>query len=373
MDRDSLPLMSPAVPLRLKWWMTPIVILAASALVIAAILFKPRAGDPRPSEPTAAKWDIDCSNAQANDFKCFQKHYQLLVSSKGVGAAFVDIKDAYDKSSYVKSNCHQLVHVIGRAAGDRFGDVAKAYNQGDNFCWSGYYHGVMESVIGKIGYQEIRAKLNTVCAGVSADQRYSFYHYNCVHGLGHGVMAVNNGELFDALGTCDSLTDLWERESCFGGVFMENIMSEVNPDHAHYKKYLKNDDLIYPCDAVDRPYKQQCFLMQTSHALQATGYDFDQVFKLCDTVENSFRPTCYQSLGRDASGNTISDVDRTRDICMKGRDFEARNNCIVGAVKDFISYYHSKEQGEKLCATLETALRESCFAVAKSFPIGTGT
>jgi hypothetical protein len=153
--------------------------------------------------------------------------------------------------------------------------VAKAYEHGDNFCWSGYYHGVMESVISKIGYQQIRSKLNTICAGISADQKYSFYHYNCVHGLGHGVMAVNNGELFDALTTCDSLTDSWEQESCFGGVFMENVMSEVNPDH--HTKYLKSDDLMYLCNAVDNRYKQQCFLMQTSHALRATSYDFDRV------------------------------------------------------------------------------------------------
>ena len=279
-----------------------------------------------------------------------------------------DMKDAYEKSGYVKSNCHQLVHVVGRAAGDKFGDVAKAYEQGDDFCWSGYYHGVMESVISKIGYQEIRSKLNTVCASASRDQQYSFHHYNCVHGLGHGVMAVNNGELFDGLRTCDSLTDSWERESCFGGVFMENIMSEANPDHR--SKYLKNDDLMYPCNAVARAYKQQCYLMQTSHALQVNGYNFDEIFTLCGKVENDFLSTCYQSVGRDASGSTISDLARTRDICMKGRDFNARSNCFIGAVKDFISYYHSNERGEELCAALEPVLRESCLAAAKSHNVG---
>jgi hypothetical protein len=347
--------------------MAPVAILAFSAFAVAGILLSPRAGDGgRP----ATAWDVDCSGETADDFVCLQRQYQTLVYNEGVAAAFAQIKVAYNESDFVRGSCHQLVHVIGRAAGARFGDAATAFDQGDDFCWSGYYHGVMEAVIGKIGFQQIRSELNTVCASVGADKRYSFYHYNCVHGLGHGVMAVASGELFEALGLCDTISDAWERESCFGGVFMENVMSEVNPDHArHGKKYLKDDDLMYPCNAVEHRYKQQCFLMQTSHALQVTGHDFDRVFQLCDAVDDAFRATCYQSLGRDASGSTISDGIRTRDICMKGRDFDARSNCIIGAVKDFISYYHSNEQGEKLCQLLELALVDPCLAVAKTYSV----
>ena len=168
----------------------------------------------------------------------------------------------------------------------------------------------------RIGYENVKAEINTICGGVSADQKYSFFHYNCAHGLGHGVMLVTHNELFEALTTCDTLTDGWERESCYGGVFMENIMAHGNPDHT--TKYLKTDDLLYPCNAVEAVYKQQCFLMQTSHALMSNGYDFDGVFRLCDGVETDFRATCYQSLGRDASGNTVSDAERTRDICHEG-------------------------------------------------------
>jgi hypothetical protein len=360
--------MSRAFLSKLRWWVAPAALLAASALaVVTVVIVKPQLS--RANTATAAKWSTDCAGGQANNFDCFQKHFQTLVAAKGVAAAFVDIKDAYDKSQFVKGNCHQLVHVIGRAAGEKYKDVSQAYQQGDNFCWSGYYHGVMESVMGQIGYDQIKPKINTICETVSKNQKYSFYHYNCVHGLGHGVMAVNNSELFDSLHVCDALNDSWERESCYGGVFMENIMDEINP--LHYTKYLKKDDLMYPCDAVDTQYKQQCYLMQTSHALQDTGYDFNKVFGLCDNVDVDFRPTCYQSLGRDASGNTISDAERTRDICLMGRDFDAKNNCLVGAVKDFISYFHSNAQGEKLCAVLQdTALRDSCYATSKSYNIG---
>lgn len=358
--------MAQAQPLRSSWWRIPVAVLIASAVAAVAILLaKPQGGAPDPA--TAVTWEAACPDGLSGDFKCFERHYQTIVNSQSVEAAFTDIKDAYERSPYVKGNCHQLVHVIGRAAGLLFGDVAQAYERGNEFCWSGYYHGVMEAILAKIGYQNVKTQLNTICAGVGATERYSFAHYNCAHGLGHGVMLVSQHELFDALTTCDSLGDGWERESCYGGVFMENIMAEINPDHA--TKYLKTDDLLYPCTAVGPSYKQQCFLMQTSHALQVNGYDFGGVFALCDGVETDHRATCYQSLGRDVSGNTVSDAERTRDLCMMGRDFDARNNCITGAVKDFIAYHHSKEAGQKLCAVLEPALRDPCLATAESFNV----
>ena len=349
-----------------NWWRIPVAILTVSAVATVAILLsKQQRGAPDPA--TAVSWEAACPGDLSGDFKCFERHYQTVVNSQSVEAAFTDIKDAYERSPYAKGNCHQLVHVIGRAAGNLFGDVAQAYGRGDEFCWSGYYHGVMEAILAKIGYQNVKTQLNTICAGVGATEKYSFAHYNCAHGLGHGVMLVSQHELFDALTTCDSLGDGWERESCYGGVFMENIMAEINPDHA--TKYLKTDDLLYPCTEVGPSYKQQCFLMQTSHALQVNGYNFGGVFALCDGVETEHRATCYQSLGRDASGNTVSDPERTRDLCMLGRDFDAQSNCITGAVKDFIAYFHSKEAGPKLCAVLEPGLRDPCLATAESFNV----
>ena len=349
---------------RLRWWMLPEI--AAVVTVVTMLLVQPQAV--ALDHKAGVSWAMACPGDLSADIACFREHYQSLVANQSVEAAIADIKDAYDKSAYVRGNCHQLMHVIGQAAGDRYGYVAEAYARGTEFCWSGYYHGVMVSIITKIGYQNIKTQLNTICADIREKQRYSFAHYNCAHGLGHGVMLVREYELFDALKTCDTLTDGWERESCYGGVFMENIMAEINPDHS--TKYLKGDDLLYPCTAVEPRYKQQCYLMQTSHALQATSYDFRRVFALCDGVETAYRATCYQSLGRDASGNTVSDAERTRDLCMMGRNFDARSNCITGAVKDFVAYFHSKEAGQRLCAVLDSVLRGPCLLVVKAFDVG---
>src|SRR5258708_7763614 len=140
---------------------------------------------------------------------------------------------------------------------------------------------------------------------------------------------------------CDNLNGTWEKSSCYSGVFMENIIIE---NKGGSTEYLKRDDPVYPCNSVDTSYKQICYLMQTSYMLKVSGGDISKVFSLCSQVEDPYKPTCYQSLGRDASSRSSSDAYKTKMACYLGNGYEQRSNCIIGAVKDFVSYYHSDAQ-----------------------------
>jgi hypothetical protein len=88
---------------------------------------------------------------------------------------------------------------------------------------------------------------------------------------------------------------------------------------------------------------------------------------LCGQVEEQFRDTCYTSLGRDASGNSISDVDKTRGKCLIGPTEEAQKYCVHGAAMDFVSYYHSDQQAKKLCNSLPANLLSDCLDVVKNY------
>jgi hypothetical protein len=146
-------------------------------------------------------------------------------------------------------------------------------------------------------------------------------------------------------------------------------MNEQTPDkeEGYVAAYLKEDQPMYPCTALEDRYKEQCYLMQTSYALQVEGYDFNKVFALCDATESAYRDTCYQSLGRDASGQSISDVDTTKDTCLLGKDYEAQSNCIDGAAKDFVSYYHDDKKALELCASLPDNLLNNCQNTVNSY------
>jgi hypothetical protein len=363
-----------------RWWLLPLGIVTTSVLVaLGIVVFQPSfieevfaervsaqtsgffAGAKGPTGEAAE----ECTGARARDYACIQKRYQDLVHGSGVQTAFTELKSAYETNEFIKSNCHQITHVIGRAAVDLYDDIPESYSHGDSFCWSGYYHGAMEAVVAEIGPDKILDEADTICSSVGEEQRYSFYHYNCVHGLGHGFMGVLENELFESLETCDTLKDTWESESCYGGVFMENIMADINPGTK--TKYLNADEPLYPCTEVESKYKTQCFVMQTSYALRTQGNDFGKVFELCATVEDEYRPTCYQSLGRDASGNSNSDPAETKESCMLAEDDEARSNCVIGAVKDFISYYHSDTQAKEFCESLDEDLRETCLETGEEY------
>jgi hypothetical protein len=346
-----------------KWWLVPFGILAASTLVaLGIVVFKPTFINNSFAE--VAQRAVSKLSGECTDYACYQARYQDLVRDSGVRAAFGDLKDEYAENEFVKSNCHQLVHVIGRAAAERYGDISSTFSRGEHFCWSGYYHGAMEAVVAKTGANNIQGKINTICADLAKKQRHSFYHYNCVHGLGHGIMGILENELFESLHTCDTLVDAWERTACYSGVFMENIMAQNNSSHP--AKYLKADQPLYPCTQVRTRYAKECYKMQTSYALQTQGNDFTEVFDLCAEVED-FQATCYQSLGRDATGQSNFDVAETKATCMLGKNYGARSNCVVGAAKTFVSNYHGNTQAKVLCESFDADLRAACLQAVKEY------
>lgn len=304
--------------------------------------------------------ESDCKQ----DFECYYNYYTGLVEQYGVAPAFTELKKQAAEDPYVEAQCHQMAHVIGRAAASLYEDAAEAYIYGDSFCWSGYYHGVMEGVLKQWGAENFSSKLGEVCQNIKGRENYSFDYFNCVHGLGHGIMDFTENKLFDSLAMCDNLTGSWEQNSCYGGAFMENVMTD---NRNHFTEYLKKDDLLYPCTAVDYKYKGQCYLMQTSYVLKENGGDFIGAFALCKRADTDFVDTCYQSLGRDASSRNNYKVEGTRDTCLLGEAGKPQENCIVGAVKDIVSYFHSDKEANRFCSLFSPDLENLCSTTLKSY------
>ncbi len=243
-----------------KWWLLPWGVLTASALVALGIVvsgpsFLGSSSDEEAAQPAASEQEAavtDCSGASKLDFACHQERYRALVLDSGVEAALADLKDERERNGFVRAACHDLTHVIGRTAVELYGDLAGAYSRGDPICSAGYYHGATEPVMAEIGADKVLEEADTVCADLRENQRYSTYHYNCVHGMGHGFMGVYESELFESLHACDALTERWEREHCYNGVFMENLTAMDNPSRP--SKYLRADQPLYPCTEVETRY-----------------------------------------------------------------------------------------------------------------------
>ncbi|MEA2143450.1 MAG: hypothetical protein QOI64_1880 [Solirubrobacteraceae bacterium] len=279
---------------------------------------------------------VACEGARALEFECFERRYVGLVRSRGAAPALRDLARQRTRNGYVRAACHQLTHRAGRAAGAI--DGIRAFEDGDPMCSSGYYHGVVEAVMERIGPAHVIDRAASVCARLRERERHSADHYNCAHGMGHGFMGSFSSDVFASLRGCDALADGWERHQCYGGVFMENLSAighATRPPTA-----LRPHEPLYPCTAVAPRYREPCFDKQTTYALYVTDSDFAEVFALCSRVERAFRGACYRGLGGDIAVDAAKHlfdararaISRRR-LCLLGPDREARRACVVGVVR----------------------------------------
>lgn len=111
-----------------------------TALLAVACGREGRSGSPPPrlAVPT-------CAGADAIDFECYRNRYRRLTAVAGPRAAIRDLTRRAQRVAYLRAACHRLMYGIGHSAGARAG--LGAFQQGDESCSSGFYHGVVEAVM----------------------------------------------------------------------------------------------------------------------------------------------------------------------------------------------------------------------------------
>lgn len=289
-----------------------------------------------------------------------------LIKTFGVQASLYKLESLQGTDKTIDTYCHALAHSMGNEAFRFYGSVAKALSLSSNVCASGYAHGVMEVSLSRLTKKELKTYLPQTCSS-KAIKLHSLAHYNCVHGLGHGLMIYHDLDLFNSLTDCDLLKEDWESRSCYPGVFMQNI---VALPMSHKSKYLKDDDPSYPCTVVLDRYKSACYINVTSHYLNVFGGDYQRAFSECAKSEEKWRNDCYFSMGRDISGRTTQDPLESFNICSLGEP-KYRKFCFAGAAATFVYNDHSKTKAEKLCSLTMGDEKIGCHnavkAVASSF------
>jgi hypothetical protein len=216
----------------------------------------------------------------------------------------------------------------------------------------------MEAIAADVGLEYLTSHLDDVCSEVPWDISGWRLYFYCVHGLGHGVMAVTNGELPDALKLCERMYGIWEQEACSGGVFMENIIRGTT---GGFTAYLDPERPLIPCTDVSDRHKKICYLNQSTYVLESIGWDFAEGFRICSQAEADFAPLCYESLGRDSAANGKEDARQIVMFCQEGETREQQERCVMGAV-DFLLTYEPEAFVRSFCAASEAGLQEVCLA-----------
>lgn len=306
-------------------------------------------------EPDGTTLD-DC-RATGGQERCLEQAYGNLAFRLGGRNAMRRVAEDMAADTAVERDCHRIVHTVGSATLARNdGDVGKTFTEGDSTCWSGYYHGILErALVGATNDVLLAATVRGICADVLREEA-RFTAYQCVHGLGHGLMIRTGLDLPGSLEMCDRLDTEWEQTSCHGGVFMENF----NTSYGVVSRYLEDDDLLYPCTAVEVRHKLYCYLQVTDRVLAATSYDWRRAAELCAGAEAAWRATCFQSFGRNASG--VARLDRLELVRLCGMaPGHWQVECVYGAARDITANDAGGERAMRFCAAVEDDMRARCY------------
>ncbi len=291
---------------------------------------------------------------------CFEAIAKQLITERGLPTALATTESAFVGDEHIQGECHPLVHEIGHWTWEKYDDIGAAFaaaGRDGRACAAGFYHGVMESSVASLSVVELQKILPTVCDDVSSDRR-SYTYYDCVHGLGHGLLAFTDDDVSTSLTYCQLLRDDWERTSCASGVFMQNIVNETAED-GHTPDF-RTDDPLYPCTAVAPLWQPPCYQMQTTHLFTSERGNLDEIAALCATVADEKNKTyCYQSFGRDINGMYSPNLDTVTRACRTaGAGF---TDCFIGAVRDMVYYTNDPSVGEAACRTVPD-ITTACLA-----------
>ena len=300
---------------------------------------------------------------------CYQAELEKVLFAEGTEKAITVLEQVTRNDVEALGEAHSLVHHVGQRSFSHYGTAPVALSHCTDVFSSGCYHGVLQAYLSSLTTIEPQQIVH-LCPTSETVSAYSFQRFNCLHGLGHGLTLQFRYDVLKSLAFCDALLKDWERESCYGGVFMENIVTfqhaqrvDVRMDHHDHEatSFLNSQDLLYPCSVLTEKYLRACYLIQASAILTFLNYDFAQAFEQCGRVQGEHQITCYRSLGREISGFTLRDARRVNEMCRLGRGNQVQE-CFIGAVKDFIFTDASPDPGLALCRSLDPQFKKECYA-----------
>lgn len=355
-------------------------------------------------ERAAAALHARCARvADSAAMGCYDAGLLATLKDGGIPEAMDVLQRLSAMDEDVQRDGHMYAHSLGLAAYSGAATVGSIFRQCLPAFQSGCYHGVIQAYFSELtGAGGANALTDDAINDLCQDYRNSpdgdWLLFQCVHGMGHGLSQVTHHELKRTLAECDRLREKWERQGCYGGAFMENIMEAVAPhhavgrpgepmdhaamghmagmngmqgmqgmdgmagmDHTEHAPLIDPADPLYPCSALPDQYLNACYQMQTSVILHLNHGDIPAAARTCDRVGTDHRAQCYQSLGRDVSAYTLQDFGRAASLCSSG-DPVYQPWCHIGFVKNVIDLTADYRKGMDYCRTLDALdPKKACY------------
>jgi hypothetical protein len=397
----------------------------ALAAALAAMLLagcsaatpSPAAGPAPPPEGWTAESDAGavalwarsgCRRAAEGSAPCLERTLTRLVDQVGIAKTMEVLDTLVVHSSEARENAHALAHGLGIYAYRSPETLAATFAACPPSQQSGCYHGVIQGYFLSLlreGRDVGAEELDALCAPHAAS---AFLHFQCAHGMGHGLMALHGNHLPTALAACDLASASGVRESCYGGAFMENIVLVTHPhhtaaghataqqgdahddparhaghggheDHAGHAGHHAHGAMdhgpwepldrarpLYPCTEVEARYHDACYTMQTSAILFFNGGDVPGAARACEGAPEGMVAVCIASLGRDVVTLAEHDHGRTVELCgslAAAAEGRAQGWCLSAAAQNLVNLAGDPGEGLAFCRAIPAAHRGACYRV----------
>jgi len=339
----------------------PYAIVAGAALVVAVGGFAVTKMMARPS--TSGSTGADCRELSGDTRRsCYSQLLTDRLEKHGVADAVATLDALTAADPEIAERAHEYAHGLGIEAFSLSSDIVGTFSAcGDGYS-SGCRHGVIQAYF-ESRHEVTQPEVEALCQPFKSSTASRWVLFQCVHGMGHGLTMFRGHDLPRALVDCDLLTDGWDRESCYGGAFMESVINATSPHHpasqlaaAHGEHHMTNAsfkaldpaDPLYPCSIMADKYLHACYQMQTSVMLNLNHGDMGDAARSCERAPAQVRPVCFQSLGRDITSYTARDPQKSADMCDKARE-PYRPACYFGAVKALVDWTATTGSAFQLC------------------------
>jgi hypothetical protein len=258
--------------------------------------------------------------------------------------------------------CHALAHYLGQERYRETKSVSAVFSEASPVCLAGAFHGALEGYFSEQRVEDFGAldtgTVTTMVRGICEPRdnfRTPWEYGNCYHGLGHALMFFTENELQLALGFCDAVQTLNEREICYDGAFMENVESVKG---VHPSTYLREDDDYYPCEVLDARYQKRCYTYSLPHRFQG---DFQKSAAVCRAIPVPYRQECFNRIGIHAVMATV-DPKEISAHCNSINEAPYQKECVTGAAISLSTRLGSHSPlPYALCALVEPVYAAECY------------
>jgi len=266
---------------------------------------------------------------------------------------FEELIYLYDKTA----SCHETAHHLGMWIYAYLDDYDESLKIAKQQCGGAVYHGVIQNfiMIQKFnGAQVEDIDIQSLCPENS--NPYSIERWQCLHGLGHGLIQLYEYDVLQAVSRCEEFKPGIEQISCSKGIFMQNLSHYFETETGDF-----DEDRYYPCNSVPEKYSAPCYHYHVTYLESLNDGELKETFSDCDDiVPEEMVKYCYYGFGRQLSAQSI-DIGELQLVCTIGERSEYHKYCLTGMMMTIINVNKNPDLGFFFCSNISEQYKEFCY------------